>query len=148
MKCITALIITVGLAGCAIGPYEQLKLDTTSNFKIPATDSAGIYVYQWKTGILGAGADVNFEIKGRQIISLNTGEYGYFELPPGEYEYKLQGGLIKIYQPVKFESGQNYFFRAALVSFSDTSSLVREQWEIDDVKKNIISGRYEWHSID
>jgi hypothetical protein len=50
--------------------------------------------------------------------------------------------------PVKFEVGQNYFFRAALVNLSDLTILVRDQQEIDDAKKNIISGRYEWHDVD
>lgn len=148
MKGLAALVVTLGLAGCATVPYEQLKLDTISNFKAPAPEKAGIYVYQWKSGVLGAGMDVNFEIKGQPKIALNTGEYGYIELPAGNYEYKLRGGLSQLFIPVKFEAGQNYFFRAALVSFSDLAILIRDQVEIDDAKKNIISGRYEWHTID
>lgn len=148
MKCISALAIAFGLAGCAAVPYEQLKLDTTSSFRRPSPDKAGIYVYQWKTGILGAGMDVNFEIKGQPRIALNTGEYGYLEVPPGEYEYKLRGGLVPMFIPVQFEAGQNYFFRAALVNFSDLSFLTRDQREIDDVKRDITSGWYEMHDVD
>lgn len=148
MTCITAMIITFGLAGCVAVPYEQLKLDSTSNFRKPAPDKAGIYVYQWKVGILGAAMDVNFEVKGQPKIALNTGEYGYLEVPPGEYEYKLFGGLAPTFIPVKFDAGQNYFFRSALVNFSDVSFLIRDQKEIDEAKQNILNGRYELHDVD
>lgn len=129
-------------------PYEDLNLDTTSNFRTPSEGKSGIYVYQWKTGVLGAIADVDFQIKGEPTLSLNTGEYGYFELAPGDYEYKLNGGLIDQYIPVSFEAGENYFFRAALVNFSDVAYLVRGQEEIEAAKKNIASGRYELHDKD
>jgi Protein of unknown function (DUF2846) len=145
---IVSLTIVLGLTGCAAVPYEQLKLDTTSSFRQPSAGKAGIYVYQWKSGMLGAGLDVNFEIKGQPKISLNTGEYGYFELAPGDYEYKLRGGLAQMSLPVKFEAGQNYFFRAALVNASDLSVLIRDQPEIDEAKSNILGGRYEWHTAD
>jgi hypothetical protein len=148
MKRVAAAIVSLALAGCASVPYEHLQLDTTSSFRSPSTGMAGIYVYQWKTGVLGAGLDVNFEIKGQPKIALNTGEYGYIELAPGEYEYKLSGGLAKMFVPVKLEAGKNYFFRAALVNFRDHSHLVRDQLEIDDAKKNIASGRYELNTVD
>jgi Protein of unknown function (DUF2846) len=148
IKCLAALLIAVGLAGCAAVPYDQLKLDSTSNFRKPTLDKAGIYVYQWKSGIFGAIADVKFEIKGQPKIALNTGEYGYLELPAGDYEYKLIGGLFPAFIPVKFAVGHNYFFRAALANLSDHSFLIRDQLEIDEAKKNILSGRYELHDVD
>lgn len=148
MKYFATLMIVFGLAGCAVVPHEQLGLDTTSNFRSPPPDKAGIYVYQWKSGILGSAADVNFEIKGQPKIALNTGEYGFLELPPGEYEYKLSGGLIPSFIPAKFEAGQNYFFRATLANFSDLSFLIRDQQEINDAKKSILSGRYELYNVD
>lgn len=148
MKRIAALVMVVGIAGCAGMPYEELRLDTTSNFRQPPRDKAGIYVYQWKRGIIGAVVDVNFEIKGQSKIALNTGEYGYIEVPPGRYEYKIHGGLFPTFIPVKFDAGQNYFFRAALVNLSDISYLIRDQKEIDEVKQNILSGRYELNYID
>lgn len=148
LKYIATLAIVSGLAGCAAIPYEQLKLDTTSNFRKPPAEKAGIYVYQWKTGVLFALMDVNFEIKGQPRIALNTGEYGYLEVPPGEYEYKLSGGLAQTFFPVKFEAGQNYFFRAIYINFSDHSFLVRDQREIDEAKRDILSGRYEKHDVD
>ena len=80
MKAITQraleLIMLIALAGCAITPYEQLNLDTTTEFRQPSIGKAGVYVYQWKTGIIGAAMDVNFEIRGLRKIALNTGEYG------------------------------------------------------------------------
>jgi hypothetical protein len=148
MKCLGALTVAFALAGCAAVPYEQLKIDSTSNFRTPPPDKAGIYVYQWKSGVVGALMDVKFEIKGQSTIALNTGEYGYIELAPGAYEYKAVGGPFRAFVPVKFEAGQNYFFRAFLASASDHSFLVRDQLEIDEAKKNIASGRYEWHAID
>lgn len=147
-KCVAAFLIASGLAGCASVPYEQLKLDTTSNFQKPTADKAGIYVYQWKSGILGAAMDVNFEIKGQPKLPLNTGEYGYFEVAPGEYKYKVIGGLAPTFIPVKFDAGQNYFFRAVLVNFSDRSFLIRDQREINEAKENILSGRYKLHHVD
>jgi hypothetical protein len=131
-----------------VTPYKELNLDTTSNFKIPHEGMSGVYVYQWKTGIIGALLDVDFEIKGEPIISLNTGEYGYMEIKPGLYEYKLQGGLFKIYLPVEFEANNNYFFAAKLSNATDRAVLVRDQQAIDEAKENILSGRYEIYSKD
>lgn len=37
-------------------------------------------------------------VKGYPELSLNTGEYGYFEVLPGSYEYKLSGGIFKQYE--------------------------------------------------
>lgn len=136
------------VSGCSMTPYEDLNLDTTSNFKSPSEGMAGVYVYQWKSGIFGAGFDVDFEIKGQPVISLNTGEYGYMEVEPGAYEYKLMGGIFKQYVPVTFEADENYFFRAQLSNASDTAVLGRNQLEIDSAKRNISSGRYEIHDKD
>ena len=54
--------------GCAAVPYEQLKLDTTTNFRVPSPEKSGIYVYQWKSGIYAAIRDVDFEIKPLEMI--------------------------------------------------------------------------------
>ena len=148
MKVLASLILSLAVTGCAVTPYKQLNLDTTSNFKVPTEGMAGIYVYQWKSGIIGAALDVKFEVKGQPAIALNTGEYGYFEIAPGNYEYKLMGGLIPVHLPVEFEANKNYFFRAQLVSAEDRAVLVREQAEINEAKKNILSGRYEIHDLD
>lgn len=135
--------------GCAVVPYEQLKLDTTTNFRMPSPSKAGIYVYQWKAGIIGAARDVDFEIKGQPKIPLNTGEYGYFEVLPGDYEFKWTGGILgKQYLPVKLEANQNYFFHAFLYDFVDRANLIRDQQAIDEAKKNILSGRYEMYDVD
>ncbi len=136
------------LTGCAITPYENLNLDTTSNFRTPAEGAAGVYVYQWKRGIVGAALDVDFEIKGYPAMPLNTGEYCYLELKPGSYDYKVTGAPFKQYVPVKIEANKNYFFIASLVNFSDYIGIVRDQSEIDAAKKNILSGRYEKCEID
>ena len=130
-------------------PYEELNLDTTSNFRTPSVGNAGVYVYQWKTGLYGSAFDVDFEIKGFPKISLNTGEYSYFEIAPGEYEYKYFAGTCQqIYLPVTFEANKNYFFHASLYGTTDNAILIREQKKIDEAKQNILNGRYELHTID
>ena len=148
MKLLLIIMSAVLFTGCTVIPYEELNLDTTSNFKSPKEGRAGVYVYQWKTGIYGAGSDVDFELKGYPELPLNTGEYGYFEVSPGEYEYKFSGGIFTQYVPVKFEANQNYFFRARLHNFTDQSFLIRDQVEINEAKENILSGRYEEHTVD
>lgn len=148
MKYSFVLLLAVMISGCAVTPYEQLNLDTTSEFTVPEKGKAGVYVYQWKTGVIGALFDVDFEIKGFPEVSLNTGEYAYFEATPGEYEYKLLGGIFKQYIPVKLEQDKNYFFRAYLRNASDHAVLVRDQKEIDEAKKNISTKRYQPHDVD
>ncbi|WP_047043702.1 DUF2846 domain-containing protein [Vibrio mexicanus] len=148
MRLLFIIFSAILFTGCASVPYEDLNLDTTSNFNLPTNGKVGIYVYQWKTGVLGAGSDVNFEIKGYPELSLNTGEYGYFEIPPGDYEYKLSGGLFSQFIPVKLEANKNYFFRAFILNFADNSVLIRDQAEIDETKANILIDRYEFHSVD
>jgi hypothetical protein len=142
------LVSAVLLTGCTSIPYKELNIDSTTNFKFPKTGQAGIYVYQWKTGIYGALTDVECKIKGFPGLSLNTGEYGYYEIPPGDYEYRFTGGLIHQYEPVTFEANQNYFFRAALAYFSYFCLLITDQSKIDNAKKNILSGHYEEHTVD
>ena len=136
MKFLIILMSIILFTGCTVTPYKELNLDTTSNFKSPKAGKAGVYVYQWKTILLRkALLDVDFEIKGYPEISLNTAEYGYLELEPGDYEYKINGGPFTQYAPVKFEANENYFFRAFSISFTDYSSLIRDQFEIDMAKK-------------
>jgi len=148
MRFVLVLLSLLFLTGCTFTPYKELNLDTTSNFKTPEIGNAGIYVYQWKRGIIGAAFDVDFEIKGSPVISLNTGEYGYFEITPGEYEYKSNGGIFELYSTVEFEANKNYFFHAFLSNLHDNAYLVRSQTEIDEAKKNIVTGRYELHDKD
>ena len=148
--CLILLVILV-FTGCAtVKPtsYKDLNLDTTSNMTNPKQGKSGIYVYQWKSGIFGAAFDVDFEIKGQSKIPLSTGEYGYFELEPGPYEYKAIGGIFQYFIPVEFESNKNYFFRASISNAIPGAALVRDQLEIDQAKKNILTGRYEIYSKD
>lgn len=149
MRIISIIIFSIILTGCVSVPkYKDLKLDTTSNFRLPTKGMAGIYVYQWKSGIFGSAVDVEFEIKGQPVISLNTGEYGYMEISPGMYQYKAIGGLFKSYLSVEIEADQNYFFKASLVNARDSVGLVNWQQEIDEAKNNISSGRYEYYDVD
>ncbi|MCW4445847.1 DUF2846 domain-containing protein [Vibrio splendidus] len=148
MKFFLIILSSIFFAGCTSIPYEELNLDTTSDIGSPTDGKTGIYVYQWKSGVIGSISDVDFEIKGQPILSLNTGEYGYFEVIPGKYEYKVAGGIFDSFIPIIFEANKNYFFRASIVNFSDYSYLIREQVEIDETKTNIVSGRYELYSVD
>lgn len=148
MKYLSLLVIVILFAGCASVPYDELDLDTTTDFTTPTTGKSGIYVYQWKTGILGSALDVGFQIKGFPEVHLNTGEYSYFEIPPGEYEYKYSGGLIDKYTQVKVEANKNYFFKVWLFQLRDMAALIRDQTEINEAKQNILDKRYEEASVD
>lgn len=146
---ITAILFPLFIVtGCSAIPYKDLNLDTTSNFRHPTEGKSGVYVYQWKSGILGALYDVKFEIKEGPSIRLNTGEFGYFEVEPGQYEFNGDGGPIKAYYPVEFEANKNYFFRAYMSYGIGYNYLVRDQNEIDEAKRNILAGKYEIFSID
>ena len=146
MKLILLLIGFTILAGCTTTPYKELNLDTTSNFKTPEKGKSGIYVYQWKRGIIGALFDIDFSIKGLPEVSLNTGEYAFYEVEPGNYEYS--GGSLDKYKPVTFEADQNYFFRAFMLFGTGFAAIIRDQEEIEDAKLYILSGRYEHHLVD
>ncbi|MFM5035309.1 hypothetical protein [Aeromonas media] len=151
MKSFIIVMMLMFIGGCSTSarvPYEKMGLDTTSNFNIPTKGKAGIYVFQWKTGVLGAGWDVDCGFKGGPEISLNTGEYGYLEVSPGQYEYRFTGGVFPMYFPLKIEADKNYFFRGFLLSATDHCILVMDQKEIDEAKENIKSGRYELNTVD
>ena len=135
------------LAGCTATPYKERNLDTTSNFKLPEKGKSGVYVYRYKT-FLGRAIGVDFKIKGVPEATLNVGEYIYFEVEPGNYEYLSSGGLIQKYIPVNFEEDQNYFFRVFLLFQSDTAVLVGDQKEIEDAKNDILSRKYERRLLD
>ncbi|MAM86830.1 MAG: hypothetical protein CME36_05895 [unclassified Hahellaceae] len=137
-------------AGCAVlQPYEELNLDTTSNFRKPTKGKAGIYVYQLKTGPLGAMADVTFEIRGYPEVPLNTGEYAYFEIDPGEHQYEqIGGGMLGNDASMTFKANENYFFQTELRTFTDHAYVVVTQNEVNAVKANILSGYYEEASVD
>lgn len=148
MKYFFSVLLSIALVGCSQVPYHDLHLDTTTNITAPSEGKAGIYVYQWKTGIHRAAMDARFLIKGQEVIKVNTGEYAYLELPPGNYEYRVLNGLQDIYQPVEFRVGENYFFRTAFDLAAELSILITDQKAIDEVKQNIVSKRYELNTID
>lgn len=148
MKLTLAILVIFIITGCAVMPHEEISLDTTSNFKMPEKGKVGLYIFQWKSGVFGAISDVDFELKDGPRISLNTGEYGYIEVSPGDYQYKTLGGPSPQYAKLKLEANRNYFFRSYLSYGMDTSSIVTNQNEINDAKRNIFSGRYELNSVD
>ena len=144
------MVISVVLfTGCTSIPYKDLNLDTTSNFKSPTEGKAGIYVYQWIYDWKGGSSlvDATFEIKGQPKLSLNTGEYAYIELTPGDYEYNMNNFLSDTYIPVKLEANQNYFFKA-IWDYGSKVFLIRDQDDINEAKENIITGRYELNTVD
>ncbi|RDL46198.1 hypothetical protein DN730_03945 [Marinomonas piezotolerans] len=141
-------VLAVSITGCSTVKYLPENFDSTSGISEPTEGRAGVYVYQAKTGVIGSFLDVDFEIKGYPTVPINTGEYAYFEVLPGKSEYKLAGGILPKFEPVEFEAGHNYFFRAYLVGFHDASYLVGNQPEIDAVKQSIVSGRYELNTVD
>jgi len=148
MRLFAVLLASLIISGCANRTYEELNIDSTSNITVPSKGKAGVYVYQWKTGLLGAGFDVGFEIKGNPEVFLNTGEYAYLEVNPGDHHYKLIGGPFPQFLPITLKEGQNYFFRAVLNGGTDRGFLILDQSEIDAAKRNITSGRYELNTVD
>ena len=77
---------------------------------------------QWKTGIgfrlFAAVRDIDFEIKGKPKLSLNTGEYAYVEIAPGQYQYKGSGKTIFAnpkFATVEFEANKNYSFIVTII---------------------------------
>ena len=140
------MVITVILVGgCATGPVQQVD---ASHYSTPKTGTAGVYFYQWKTGILGAGSDVKFVLDGQVLGAINTGEWLYFEVPTGKHKYRFKGGLFPIEIEHDFREKQNYFFRGILSNFTDTVFWINDLIEIDDTMKHIQSGRYEKGDID
>ncbi|GAA4094847.1 DUF2846 domain-containing protein [Zhongshania borealis] len=148
MKYIAILILAFVTSACSVVPYDELNLDTTTNAKRPNAGMAGIYAYQWKSGILGAHFDARFKITGQPIIKLNTGEYGYFQIPAGNYEYRSLAGIIPKHRDITFKAGQNYFFRLSNSMTSTSTFLIRDQDEIDATKEKINSGWYELNTLD
>ncbi|MEZ8065183.1 hypothetical protein [Vibrio sp. FF145] len=154
MKQGVILLAVAALSGCTTvsQTYEGLGLDTTSSFSKPSEGKAGVYVYQYKTGIFGSYADVDFELKqgNRTVkeIALNTGEYGYFEVDPGGYSYKFNGGLFPQFADVKFLPNENHFFRGSILQGADFIIFDTNQNEINQAKFNIMRGRYELNTID
>lgn len=148
MKYFAILACLLLTTACTVVPYNELNLDTTSNTTKPDAGMAGIYAYQWKSGILGAHFDARFKIKDHPIMKINTGEYGYMQLPAGTYEYRAVSGLLPRYREVELEAGQNYFFRSSNSTFSTTTFLISDQDEIDSAKEKIRTGHYELNTID
>ena len=133
------------ITGCAITPQPQLDM---SNYSTPSVGTAGVYFYQWKTGIIGAGSDVKFLINGKALGAINTGEWLYMEVPAGQQNFRMIGGIFPADIPFQFHERQNYFFRGQLVDFSDQVIWVNDKKEIDEAIANIESGRYEKGDID
>ena len=154
MKLLLIIISIVLVTGCAqYVPYEDLNLDTTSNFNSPTEGKAGIYFYQSKynfvDGIAANLTDASFSIKGHPKEFLNTGEYGYFELLPGDYEYVLSGGVpYDINSHVKLKANHNYFFLISGDYLGSSAHLERNQDNINEIKEFLLNGDYEKNTVD
>ena len=148
-KFLLVAMISVLLAGCATKfqvkqPIPQI--DTSSHHK-PASGMAGIYYYQWKRGILGAGRDVSLTLDGKVLGKINTGEWLYFDVLPGTYVYNI-GGPFSFEGEVVLQADKTYFFRGALNNLMDENLLITSESEIKEAFVNITSGRYEHGDID
>lgn len=130
----------VTLSGCAITPKPQIDM---SSYSKPTTGTAGVYFYQWKTGIFGALSDVKLVIDDKVLGSVNTGEWMYLEVPAGAHKYNMTNGMGALKINLSFAEGGNYFFRGQLVNFSDTVYLINDEQEVAEVIKNMESGRYK-----
>ena len=134
------LLFPILLFGCS---YTAPPPPDMSWYKAPAQGTAGIYLYQWKVGILGSYSDVRFILDKQTLGKINTGEYLYFEVPAGKHKYRYKGGIIPQYAELDFIAGQNYFFRGVICLGSDLIVLIKDEDEINKTIKNIESGKYE-----
>lgn len=133
------------VSGCATTPKTPIDM---SWYNTPSSGSAGVYFYQWKTGVLGSYSDVRFKLDGESIGQINTGEWLYMEVPAGEHEYRVSGGFLPVNAPFNFEEGQNYFFRGAISMGTDIVIWVNEEDEIKETIKSIESNHYEYGDVD
>ena len=143
-KYFSALVAAIFIQGCATGPPAP-QVDMSSYSKA-APGMAGVYFYQWKTGIYGSSSDVKFVLDGRVLGRINTGEWIYMEVPEGKHNYRLSGGLFPIDIPHQFNAGQNYFFIGQLSGFEDSVVWINDAEKIKDVISNMESGRYKRRS--
>jgi len=138
------LLALLLLNGCAVTPIPD-----SSWVSIPEIEKAGVYFYQQKTGIFGSLYDVSLYIDDEKLGEINTGEWLYFEVPPGKHTYDLNAGqLISNPIPVEFESGNNYFFRGFITMGSAHVVLIKNHQEIKYVANKIKSGWYEFGEKD
>ncbi|AHI33419.1 hypothetical protein AU15_20905 [Marinobacter salarius] len=107
------MVTSLSLVGCASTPKVAPDMRAYST---PTEGTAGIYFYQWKTGMMGAMSDVKFVLNDEVLGRINTGEWLYFEVEEGTHEVRLLGGIFQQARPLEFVKGQNYFFRGALLN--------------------------------
>jgi len=141
----SAVVTAVLLSGCMTVPFEPTKLVDTSWYSKPSEGNAGIYFYQYKSGIWGAAYDVGFKLDGEVLGKINTGEWLYFEVPAGIHEYY---STITLNRELNFIAGQNYFFRGGVDGFTSNVVLVIDEPANNRALKNIESGRYEHGDVD
>jgi len=134
------LVISLSLVGCASTPKVAPDMRAYST---PTEGTAGIFFYQWKTGIMGAMSDVKFVLDEEVLGRINTGEWLYFEVEEGTHEVRILGGPFPQARPLEFVKGQNYFLRGALSNGMDVVVPIYSEDEIADAVKFIESGRYE-----
>ena len=139
-----AMFTMVGiLAGCA-GQGAKPYVDTSDHSQ-PVAGKAGIYFYQWKTGLLGAAWEGPFKLDGEVLSEINTGEWDYFEVEPGVRRYHM--GWLQDPEML-FEPDKNYFFRGFVNMASSHVIPIHDEREIRETLVNIESGRYEHADVD
>lgn len=128
------------LSGCTTKPIPE---DFAFSAPIPEQEGyAGIYFYQYKSGILGAAYDVGLYIDGKKVGAINTGEYLYFEIPAGEHTYNSGFVLDKV-RTENFTAGKSYFIRGFIDTGFPSIYIVKDPRRHADVIKFIESGRYK-----
>jgi hypothetical protein len=140
IKYLLALVVAIAIQGCA--SYTPAPPVDMSNYSKPTAGTAGIYFYQWKSGIFGAFSDVKFVLDGQVLGSINTGEWLYFEVLEGNHSYRYRGGPFKSDTPFQFDAGKNYFFLGKLRDGMDSVSWINDPVALDEATANISSGRY------
>jgi hypothetical protein len=138
-----ALAAAVLLEGCASVPGDK-PIDMSS-FSKPTAGTAGVYFFRLKLGIIGAAGDADFVLDGKLMASINTGDYGYFEVPAGKHKYQLIKGPLTSPAEIDFDfqAGQNYFFRGDWSAFTTTCIWVNNPTELEQVTQFIRDGVYK-----
>jgi hypothetical protein len=83
MKLIAAMIVAVGLVGCASVPLGDVKLDEAAKTFAVKGDKAGIYVYRNES--LGAALKFDLSLDGKNLGQTAAKTYFYQEVAPGKH---------------------------------------------------------------
>lgn len=110
-KLFTISAVVTLLSACASVPMAPLeKSYELKQFKAPAQDQSGIYVYRPNT-IVGAALKKNIYIDNQLIGESAKGTFFYKAVAPGKHTVSTESEFSENHLPLTTEGGQNYFVR-------------------------------------